>query len=57
MKPIEQQEIVDIFQHYGVTAEECAPIVTALERKAEASRDFMMSFELGLGEPNLKLAL
>ena len=48
----EKQEIVDIFQQYGVTAEECAPIVTALERKPAAWRDFMMRFELGLEEPN-----
>ena len=47
----ERQEIVDIFQQYGVTAEECAPIVVALERKPEAWRDFMMRFELGLEAP------
>ena len=53
---VENQEIVDLFQQYGVTAEECAPIVTALERKPEAWRDFMMRFELGLEEPNPKRA-
>src|ERR1035437_7618075 len=53
---VEKQEIVDIFQQYGVTAEECAPIVTALVRKPEAWRDFMMRFELGLEEPNPKRA-
>ena len=52
----EEQEIVDIFKQYGVTAEECAPIVTALVRKPEAWRDFMMRFELGLEEPNPKRA-
>jgi vacuolar iron transporter family protein len=40
-----------------VTAEECGPIVTALERKPEAWRDFMMRFELGLDEPNPKRAV
>jgi VIT1/CCC1 family predicted Fe2+/Mn2+ transporter len=54
---VEKQEIVDIFQQYGVTAEECAPIVTALVRKPEAWRDFMMRFELGLEEPNPKRAM
>ena len=54
---VEKQEIVDIFQQYGVTAEECAPIVTALVRKPEAWRDFMMRFELGLEEPNPKRAI
>lgn len=54
---VEKQEIVEIFQQYGVTAEECQPIVTALMRKPEAWRDFMMRFELGLEEPNPKRAL
>ena len=54
---IEKQEIVDIFQQYGVTADECAPIVAALERKPEAWRDFMLRFELGLEEPNPKRAV
>jgi VIT1/CCC1 family predicted Fe2+/Mn2+ transporter len=49
---IEKQEIVDIFKQYGVTAEKCAPIVTALARKPEAWCDFMMRFELGLEKPN-----
>ena len=29
---IEKQEIVDIFKQYGVTADECAPILAALQR-------------------------
>jgi VIT1/CCC1 family predicted Fe2+/Mn2+ transporter len=33
------------------------PIVTALERKPAAWRDFMMRFELGLEEPNPKRAV
>lgn len=54
---VERMEIVEIFEQYGVTAAECAPIVAALERKPEAWRDFMMRFELGLEEPNPKRAL
>lgn len=54
---IERQEIVDIFQQYGVTAKECAPLVTALQRKPAAWRDFMMRFELGLEEPDPKRAI
>ena len=54
---VERQEIVDIFAAYGVKAEEAKPIVTALERKPEAWRDFMMRFELGLEEPDPKRAL
>ena len=53
----ETQEIVDIFQAYGVSAEESAPLVRALQRKPEAWRDFMMRFELGLEEPDPKRAL
>ena len=51
---VEKQEVVDIFKGYGVTADECAPILTALQRKPEAWRDFMMRFELGLEEPDPK---
>lgn len=53
----ERQEIIDIFHQYGVTAEEAAPIVTALQRKPAAWRDFMMRFELGLEEPDPKRAI
>lgn len=53
----ERQEIVDIFQQYGVTAEECAPILAALQRRPAAWRDFMMRFELGLEEPDPKRAV
>ena len=54
---IEQQEIADIFRRYGVTAEECAPVLTALQRRPDAWRDFMMRFELGLEEPDPKRAI
>jgi vacuolar iron transporter family protein len=57
-KPVvERQEVVDIFKAYGVTKEECTPIVAALERTPTAWRDFMMRFELGLEEPHPKRAL
>ena len=48
---VEKQEVVDLFKGYGITAEECAPVLSALERKPDAWRDFMMRFELGLVEP------
>ena len=50
-------EIIDIFIQYGVAADECAPILTALQRQPEAWRDFMMRFELGLDEPDPKRAV
>jgi VIT1/CCC1 family predicted Fe2+/Mn2+ transporter len=48
----ERAEVVEIMGHYGVTKEECAPMLAGLERNPEAWRDFMMRFELGLEEPN-----
>lgn len=54
---VEKQEIVDIFKQYGVTAEESAPILAALQRQPEAWRDFMMRFELGLEKPDPKRAV
>ncbi|HTI71734.1 MAG TPA: VIT1/CCC1 transporter family protein [Candidatus Limnocylindria bacterium] len=54
---IERQEIVAILHRFGVTAEESAPVVAALERNPTAWRDFMMQFELGLEEPDPKRAV
>ncbi len=54
---VEKQEIVDIFERYGVRADECAPILSALVRRPEAWRDFMMRFELGLEEPDPRRAV
>lgn len=53
----EAKEIVDIFQRYGLTEEECQPVVTALRSKPKAWVDFMMRFELGLEEPDPGRAL
>jgi vacuolar iron transporter family protein len=54
---VERQEVVDLFKAYGITADECAPVLSALERKPEAWRDFMMRFELGLVEPDPRRAV
>jgi VIT1/CCC1 family predicted Fe2+/Mn2+ transporter len=48
----ERIEVIDIMAQYGVTKEECAPMLAGLERNPTAWRDFMMRFELGLEEPN-----
>lgn len=53
----EAKEVVDIFQHYGITEEECQPVVDALRRKPRAWVEFMMRFELGLEEPDPGRAL
>jgi VIT1/CCC1 family predicted Fe2+/Mn2+ transporter len=47
----ERSEVFDIMARYGVTQEECAPMLAGLERNPKAWRDFMMRFELGLEEP------
>jgi vacuolar iron transporter family protein len=53
----EMAEITDIFAHYGITAEESAPVVNALRRRPQAWIDFMMRFELGLERPQPQRAL
>jgi len=52
----ERSEIVEIFQGYGISEEECRQVLAALERDPVQWRDFMMRFELGLEKPNPKRA-
>lgn len=47
----EAQEVRDIFQTYGLTAEECAPVVASLRQRPKDWVAFMMRFELGLEQP------
>lgn len=54
---IEASEITKIFRAYGLTEEESAPVVQALQRNPKTWIDFMMRFELGLEEPDPKRAL
>ena len=54
---VEQQEVCDVLQAYGLTAQECQPLVTALTKRPTAWVDFMMRFELGLEEPEPRRAL
>ena len=53
----EAAEVAEVFHGYGLTAEQSAPLVAALQANPEAYVDFMMRFELGLEEPNPKRAL
>src|SRR5215212_1315192 len=53
----EKQEIYEVLQTYGLTAEESAPVVEALAQRPDAWVDFMMRFELGLEEPEPRRAL
>ena len=47
----EAQEVRDIFLTYGLTAEECATVVSSLRQRPKDWVTFMMRFELGLEEP------
>ncbi len=49
---IEAGEVTEVFQSYGLTAEESKPIVDALRKRPQAWVDFMMRFELGLEKPD-----
>lgn len=48
----EKQEIVDLMGGYGVSPEDCAPLVSALASNPQNWVNFMMRFELGLEEPD-----
>ena len=47
----EEEEIVGILARYGLTREQCAPILATFHRDHEAWVDFMMRYELGLERP------
>src|SRR5258708_15795604 len=49
---VELAEVGQIFQSYGLSAEEIAPVLRAFEARPEAWIDFMIRFELGLEEPD-----
>lgn len=48
----EAEEVREIFQSYGISAAECAPVVASLRRRPKDWVSFMMRFELGLEEPD-----
>jgi VIT1/CCC1 family predicted Fe2+/Mn2+ transporter len=47
----EAQEVRDIFETYGLSAEECTTVVDSLVKRPKDWVAFMMRFELGLEEP------
>lgn len=53
----EKREVAEVFQSYGLSAEESDPIVEALAKHPKKWVDFMMRFELGLEKPDPKRAL
>ena len=52
----ETAEVVRVFEEYGLTAKESAPIVEALRKNPKGWVDFMMRFELGLERPEPRRA-
>ena len=54
---VEELEVAEVFQHYGLTDTEIAPILRAFRNNHLAWVDFMMRFELGLEEPDPGRAL
>lgn len=54
---LEVKEVREVFEAYGLTAEESAKVAESLSQRPEAWVDFMMRFELGLEKPERKRAL
>ena len=52
----EAREVLEVFEHYGLTHAEAVPIVDSLRQRPKQWIDFMMRFELGLEEPDPKRA-
>ena len=48
----EAQEVSEVFEAYGMTQEQIAPIIEAMQKNPTKWVDFMMKFELGLDEPD-----
>jgi vacuolar iron transporter family protein len=54
---VEAQEVLEVFEAYGLTHGEAVPIVDSLRLRPKQWVDFMMRFELGLEEPDPKRAV
>jgi VIT1/CCC1 family predicted Fe2+/Mn2+ transporter len=54
---VELYEVAAMFQEYGLSEAEIAPILRAFEANPKAWVDFMMRYELGLEEPDPGRAL
>lgn len=48
----EREEVIEVFQAYGLTPLEIEPILRKFEANPELWVEFMMRFELGLAEPD-----
>ena len=54
---VEAMEVMELLQSHGLSPEESAPVVSALRKRPEAWRDFMLRFELGLEKPDPRRAM
>lgn len=54
---VESREVEQIFEGYGLSAEESASVVQGLRTRPAAWVDFMMRFELGLEKPDPRRAM
>ena len=54
---VEQREVEQIFESYGLNPEESASVIAALAKRPQQWVDFMMRFELGLEKPDPRRAL
>src|SRR5215470_3831370 len=54
---VEAQEVLDVFENYGLTHAEAVPIVDSLRQRPKQWVDFMMRFELGLEPPDPQRAV
>ena len=48
----EREEVAEMFESYGLTPAQIAPILNAFEANPKVWVDFMMRYELGLEEPD-----
>jgi VIT1/CCC1 family predicted Fe2+/Mn2+ transporter len=55
-KDAERDEVSEVFESYGLTPAQIAPILDAFENDKDAWVDFMMRFELGLERPDPRRA-
>ena len=54
---VEELEVAEVFQQYGLTDAEIEPVLRAFRNNHPAWVDFMMRFELGLEEPDPRRGL
>jgi len=48
----EEEEVAQVFRHYGLAEEQIGPLVAAIRSDPDRWVDFMMRFELGLEPPD-----